>query len=259
MAHGHSAAAFVYTPSDFLGWALRSGWQPAQLPVGVVYTFQAPVARRVAEQTDRFVENTDLTVSNARMYMTDDGGPPVLLACLNPGAAAMVTQLEHLRLLAGEAPLAAVIVGTAGAIAGPHLIADTVVVGSALRTDHISDSYLPPAPVVDADPGLTDALTRRLGERPVTRSWTVTVPYRSTHDDLVAARAGGAEVVEMEAASLFAAGAALDIATAAAVVISDVTRHDEPVDVDWSDTLEPTMVAVDAAIEAIRGEVSAPA
>ena len=54
----------IYTPGDFLGWALASGWKPGVLPVGVIYTFQSPVAGAIAGQTDRFVVNTDLTVAN---------------------------------------------------------------------------------------------------------------------------------------------------------------------------------------------------
>ena len=243
---------FIYTARDFLGWAIASGWEPKVMPVGVVYTFQSRVTRAIADQTDRFVENTDLTLSNARMLMTNDGEAPILVACLNPGAASMTTQMEHLRYLAGDRPLAAVIVGTAGAIAGPHEIGDTLVTESALRTDGISDAFLPMSSRVDADSGLTRRLVDALAGVPAVTSWTVPVPYRSTQADLVAARDAGAEVVEMEAASLFAAGIALDIATAAAVIISDVHRTNEPASVDWSDTLGPTLTALDSAINAIR-------
>ena len=249
-----STSDFIYSPAEFLGWALESGWKPRVLPAGVIYTFQAPVTQAIAARTDRFVENTDLTVSNARMFMTVDDGAPVLVACLNPGAASMVTQLEHLRFLSGGNPLAAIIVGTAGAIAGPHSIGDTVIVGSALRTDGLSDAYLPPSPTVDADPGLAERLQARLGDAATVTSWTVRVPYRSTRLDLLAARRAGAEVVEMEIASLFAAGEALGIRTAAAVIVSDVHRVDEPATVDWSDTLTPMLTAIHAAIEAIRSQ-----
>ncbi len=99
---------FIYTPADFLGWALKSGWQPSTLPIGVVYTFQDPVTRAIVED-ERFVDNTELIVSNARMLMTVVGGDPVLIGCMNPGASSMVTQLEHLRFLAGDSRLSAVI------------------------------------------------------------------------------------------------------------------------------------------------------
>ncbi len=248
---------FHYGAADFLGWALKSGWRPKTLPVGVVYTFQGAVARDIEADTSRFVENADLTVSNARTFLTADDGTPVMLACLNPGAASMATQLDHLRFLAGPAQLAAVIVGTAGAIAGPHAIGDIVVVDSAIATDGVSRAYLPGEELVTADPDLSERLRSLLGDPPVARSWTVAVPYRSTRADVESARAAGAEVVEMEIAALMAVGHALDIATAAAVVVSDVSQVDEPTTVDWSDTGAPTRRALDAAIEAIRTSRSA--
>jgi len=245
---------FYHGAKDFLGWALKSGWKPAILPVGVVYTFQSTVARSISEDTSRFVENADLTVSNGRTYMTSDSGAPVLIACLNPGAAAMATQLDHLRFLSGTDSLSAAIVGTAGAIAGSHAIGDTVIVNSALATDGVSRAYMPGADVVTADPVLSERLRAALLDPPIVRSWTVSVPYRSTRGDLEAARSAGAEVVEMEIAALFAAGHALDVACAAAVVVSDVSKVDEPTTVDWSDTLAPTLRALDAAIAAIRAD-----
>lgn len=179
-----STSGFIYTPSGFLGWALESGWQPKTLPVGVIYTFQAPVARMIAEDSDRFAENEEFTVSNDRMYMTRDDGPPVMVACLNPGGASLAAQLENLKYLGDETRFAAV-AGTAGALTPEFRIGETVIVSSALRTDAISDKYLPPAPVVDADATFVEALWEAMGSTTQqVRTWTVPVPYRSTRQDL---------------------------------------------------------------------------
>lgn len=242
---------FVYTPADFLGWALASGWRPSTLPIGVIFTFQSPMTRLLYEQVDRFVENRELTVSNAQTFMTSDDGPAVLISCLNPGGSSMATQLEHLRFLGGTTRYAG-IVGTAGGLTRDHSIADTVIVGSALRTDAVSHRYLPPAPTVDGDADLATTLSSALGvEAAPATTWTVPVPYRSTPAELEAALGRGATVVEMEIATLFAVAAALDYRATAAVVISDVSRV-EGWEVDWSDTLEPTMAALDAMIAAFR-------
>ncbi|NND01753.1 MAG: hypothetical protein HKN91_03115 [Acidimicrobiia bacterium] len=240
---------YVYTPEDFLGWAIQSGWTPGTLPIGVVFTFQAPVTRALVE-SGKFEENRELTVSNATMLMTSDDEVPVLIACLNPGAVAMATQLEHLRFLGDETRYAAA-VGTAGALTADYLIGETVLIHSALRSDAVSNAYLAPSVHVDADPELTAALERRMPGVATARTWTVSVPYRSTRSDLEAAIEGGASLVEMEVASLFAVGQRLGISAAAALIVSDVARVDGW-EVDWSDTTGPTVHAVTAAVNAMR-------
>ncbi len=244
----------IYSPADFLGWALKSGWSPSVLPIGVIYTFQSPVTRVIEQELD-FVEERELTVSNASMFMTADDGPPVMVGCMNPGSASLATQLEHLRFL-GEATRFAAIVGTAGALTPDFSFAQQVIASSAWRTDGISDRYLPPAPAVDASPGFVAALQGALGtDVPAVRTWTVPVPYRSTRADYDAAVAAGASVVEMEAATLFAVGKALGVETAATLVISDVVRAGA-VDVDWSDFMPPTIKALLATVDVIREQAA---
>lgn len=242
----------VYTPADFLGWALASGWSPGALPIGVVYTFQTSVTRALVER-GRFVENAELTVSNARMLMTKGEEPPVLVACLNPGAVSMVTQLEHLRFL-GETTRFAAIAGTAGALTADYQIGETVMVHSALRNDDVSHSYMTKSQSVEGDPDLMNAVARRLGEPKRARTWTVPVPYRSSRAALDDAVAGGASLVELEVASLFAAGRALGVRATAALIVSDVARVTDW-EVDWSDTTGPTVEAVYAMIDAMREQV----
>lgn len=242
---------FHFSPQSFLGWALQSGWRPGVLPVGVIYTFQPGVRRYLEEHPDRFAPNQDLTVSNAAMYMTVDEGAPVMIGSLNPGGASLATQLEHLRFLGDNTRYVAV-VGTAGGLVAGHHLADTVVVEAALRDEAISDRYLPAARTVNADPEFTAALLTTLGSpKPPVKTWTVAVPYRQTHEDLLAARSDGAEVVEMEIATLFAVAEALEMQAAAAVVISDVSNADGWTS-DWSDTGAPTNAAVEAVISTMR-------
>ncbi|HEX9029307.1 MAG TPA: hypothetical protein VF823_09040, partial [Anaerolineales bacterium] len=53
-------------------------------------------------------------------------------------------------------------------------------------------------------------------------SWTTDAPYRETRREIEQRRQAGAQVVEMEAAALFAAGQALGVQVCAAVVVSDL-------------------------------------
>lgn len=68
-------------------------------------------------------------------------------------------------------------------------------------------------------------------QRPVThqgldlrrgKAWTVAVPYRNTQPEIDQCVADGVLVAEMEAAALFAASQVCGVASAAAVVVSDV-------------------------------------
>lgn len=240
-----------YTPATFLGWALKSGWKPEVLPVGVIFTFQPTVERWARSSSGPFGVCTDLTVSNAATFMSSDDGPPILLSCLNPGGASMVTQLEHLRFLSNETQFAG-IVGTAGSMIGGLNIGDVRVVGTALRSDGISDRYLPPGKEVAGDKAFTEALRERINPHAeAVKTWTVDVPYRMTNTDHEAAVAAKAQVTEMEIASLFAASRCLDLTAAAAVVVSDVSRADGWHS-DWSDTAEPLNNAVLSMIHAMR-------
>ena len=44
--------------------------------------------------SDTFAPNRDLIVSNGQSFITIGDDAPVLVSCLNPGAASMATQLE---------------------------------------------------------------------------------------------------------------------------------------------------------------------
>lgn len=242
---------FHYSPEAFLGWALKSGWRPGLMPIGVIYTFQPGVRRYLEEHPERFSPNADLTVSNASMFMTADEAAPVLVACLSPGAASLATQLEHLRFLGNETRFAA-IVGTAGALVSGHNIADTLVIDSALRDDLISDRYLAPGRIVEGDRAFSATLAERLElDTEPARTWTVPVPYRQTPAELAAAKHDGACTVEMEIATLFAVAEALDYRATAAVIISDVSNADGWHS-DWSETAGPTNAALEATISSMR-------
>ncbi len=247
--HEHDS---VYTPADFLGWALRSGWDPGTLPVGVVFTFQGFLTRHLTDHPDDFVEAPALAPSNSRVFLTA-GEPAVAVSCLNAGGATMAAQMEHLLFLGDTRRFA--VVGTAGGLVPDMQIAERALVTRALRDEGISHHYLPPGRYVDAPGGLTADLRAELRQRfggvAERTTWTVPVPYRTTADEVAAYIAEGVSVVEMEIASLFAVAQARGAEAAAAVVISDVARVDG-VEVEWRDANAPLVELLDAAIAAIR-------
>ena len=87
-----------------------------------------------------------------------------------------------------------------------------VAVTSAIRDEGTSFHYLPPAPKVDAPPGVPRFLEKELQKLPLPVKsgavWTTDAPYRETAPQLERYAKVGVLAVEMQAASLFAFAAA---------------------------------------------------
>jgi uridine phosphorylase len=98
--------------------------------------------------------------------------------------------------------------GGAGALTPELVLGHDVVVTSAVRDEGTSYHYLPPAPVVEADPHAVTALVRALeatgAAHTLGRSWSTDAIYRETRSRVERRRAAGCLTVEMEAAALFA-------------------------------------------------------
>lgn len=107
-----------------------------------------------------------------------------------------------------------------------------VIIERAWRDEGTSLHYLAPSAWAHADPTILADLTdlpRIAAGQPVVRgtSWTTDAPYRETPDALAAAQQEGIAAVEMEAAALYAFGAARRRAVLCiAHVTNDVTEAD---------------------------------
>jgi uridine phosphorylase len=113
----------------------------------------------------------------------------------------------------------AIRVGTCGALDRGLAHGDLVVAADAVADDGTSRA-LGAGEAVAPDPGLTEALTAGLPEgRAPARIVSTDLFYDDGRDE--GWRERGAAVVEMEAATLFALGEKLGVATACALVVSD--------------------------------------
>jgi uridine phosphorylase len=101
---------------------------------------------------------------------------------------------------------------SAGQVSPGLEIPSLVIPTAAIRDEGTSYHYLPAAERVDGDAGLTLALQAELGGLglPVVTGpvWTTDAPYRETAEQLERHARDGILAVEMQAASLFAFGAA---------------------------------------------------
>ena len=240
----------TFSPASFLDAARRNGWSPGRLPTAMVFAFQPAIAGHLAESDD-FEEQPEMAVGNGRCFITV-ADPAIAVSCMSPGSA-YVGQIENQLALGGASRF--VILNLAGGL-GPDVAAgDLAVIEAAVRDDGISDHYLAPGDVVDADEALTESLLAAVRALdPTARrhvSWTNPAVFRQTqaeHDHYVAA---GVTIVESEIASLLAVCAAHGVAGGAVVVVSaNPDVDDDPI--DWNTMSNTQRQTLSAVISALR-------
>ncbi len=172
------------------------------MPAAAVLCFFPDVVEELAGEP-LLVLRTEL--GRVPVRVVERGGRRV--AVLHPGVGAPLAAmfLEDLIALGARRFVA---VGGAGSLRPDLVLGHAVVVDSAVRDEGTSYHYLPPARVVDADPGgvrvLSGALTAAGVPHVVGRSWTTDAVFRETRTRVERRRAEGCAIVEMEAAALFA-------------------------------------------------------
>ncbi len=143
------------------------------------------------------------------MYIVDVDGDRFGLVARTIGGPYAVLVAEQLR-----ASGARVILGltSAGRVSPGLPVPSLVVPMRAIRDEGTSYHYLPAAASVNADAGLAEILQEELSSvgLPVVTGnvWTTDAPYRETREQLERHARDGVLAVEMQAASLFAFGAA---------------------------------------------------
>ena len=107
-----------------------------------------------------------------------------------------------------------------------------LVVTSAIRDEGTSYHYLPAQREVECPTlvaGIFEQELRETGRTVRTgKVWTTDAPYRETKEQLLCWANEGVLAVEMQAASLFAFGAARGVAVASVAMISNAVDHDGP-------------------------------
>jgi uridine phosphorylase len=232
----------LHGPEQFLGAALAAGWDPGEIPNGVVFVFDHRLRTYVEQRSDS-VEAPELAPGNARVFRIGRS----IVSCLSAGPATMVTQMQNLEYLGTRQ---FVIVGAAGSISRVVPPGATMIPTAAVRDDGVSQHYLPPSRHATPSPLLSERLCQLLPHAIGGITWTVATPYRMTARELEIHSGAGVVAVEMEAAALFAVAEAISVDAAAVLVISDVTTPSEHIE-DWAATAEPLVDALDAAVQAV--------
>lgn len=142
------------------------------------------------------------------------GGPYAVLIAeqLQTAGARLIVGLTSAGRVSFELPLPCLVVAT-----------------SAIRDEGTSYHYLPPGKEVACPTPVISHLERELSATGWTvrcgKVWTTDAPYRETAVQLQEWAAEGVLAVEMQAASLFAFGAARDAAVASVAVVSNAIDH----------------------------------
>lgn len=140
-----------------------------------------------------------------RLYELNREGRKVGLFAVGVGAPLAAAQLEEI-VASGYRNV--VVCGSAGVLDSSIEFASVMVCTSAIRDEGTSYHYLPAGESVDADPTACRIISRTLAEEGVAhfagRSWTNDAFYRETPGKVERRRAQGCQMVEMEAAALFA-------------------------------------------------------
>ena len=199
--------------------ALRRSRAPARVPEAVVLTHQTDLFRALAP---RFRTRSQRGLSAELRPVPATGGRLAAAGKLGVGGPATAILVEELSVLGVKQIVA---VDIAASIDPARRSGAVVVAPSAHCGDGTSPHYAPGRPSVPADERLVDRLLDALSAAGLTPKrgsvWSTDAPYRETARLIEEARGRGAALIDMETAALYAAGAALGIATAAVLVVAD--------------------------------------
>jgi uridine phosphorylase len=224
----------VYRADDFVEHLRTSGWDPGQLPEGVIFTYGG-FDLMCSAQPEVFSMNPMLGPGPGRFFLVNATDARVGVCCMGIGAPAVVAQMEVLGSLGVRRFLS---IGTAGGLDPDHAPGDVVVLTGAVRDEGTSYHYVAPEIEVSPDATLTEDLATALARSDIAtmrgRTWTTDAPYRQTAEEISALRDRGVVVVEMEASALFALASVRAVPIASAVVIDSV--FGEPIGPPTMDT-----------------------
>ena len=220
----------VFLPENLLRESRRQRGLPmGTVPVVCALDPDGDIVRHLCDQ-HRAHQSRSWACYHTDLWVTAIDGLQVGIVGGAVGAPFAVLVAEELRVSGCQLLIS---ITSAGRIADHLPPEGMVLIERALRGEGTSAAYLPPAPDIAMDRDLRAWVVARVETfpRPVlpVTSWTTDAPFRETATALQAARDAGADIVEMEAAALYAFGHArgMDVVCLAQVTNGmAVTEHD---------------------------------
>jgi uridine phosphorylase len=163
-----------------------------------------------------------LSSSFSNLYLIEDGMVGVL-GGWGVGAPALSIKMEELIALGVKKFIA---VGIAGTLMDKHPIGEFIVASKALAEDGVAHLYLKNKNFAEAEQNLTCvwrdfAKSRALPDFHEAGAWSFSAMFRETPADVIRVTKQGYDVVEMEAATLYAIGKEKGAQAISLFVISD--------------------------------------
>jgi uridine phosphorylase len=211
----------ILTAADVLAWrrGLRGGRRPADIARALLVADRSIVDELRRRRRGLLLEGPSGPVA---VLPRSAAGAVAVAAPPGIGAPAAAIAVEELAVLGARD---IVFIGYAGGLERALASGDLVLIDDALRGDGVSTHYGATGPTCAADPTAAGRLTGTLAGTGIDhrrgRSWTTDALYRETPRAVARARAGGAIVVELEIAAVYAVAASLGVAAAGAVVVGD--------------------------------------
>ncbi len=203
------AAPSLFQPENLLREARRQLELPdVSVPRVCLLDPDGDIVRHL-QATGRGVPHPGWACYHTEMWVTDLHGLSVGIVGLAVGAPFAVLIAEQLSVSGAELILSITSAGQIRSLGDPPYF---VLITKALRDEGTSHHYLPAADWSYLASSLEERLAPALRDlsEPVLPgiSWTTDAPYRETQSAISAAEAAGIDCVEMEAAALYAYGAA---------------------------------------------------
>lgn len=240
----------VFTARDLVDYRRRHGLLPDLAPPAtVVVCFSRGLMAHVPR---RYRTRRVAGFAAEFLLLEETAGRVAVAGNFGVGGPATATVVEELAALGTRR---FVIVGSAGGLQPELQPGGLVLAERAVRDEGLSRHYLPAAEEVGADAECVGALGRTLAARQLAfragTTWTTDAPYREIRREVLRHQRAGVLTVEMEAASLFAVGQALGLATAALLVVFDVLADGRwQLDLDRRPVEQGLRAALDAVVAA---------
>lgn len=220
-------APSLFQPADLLRGARRQkGLPDTAVPAVALLDPDGDIVRHLAD-SGRGRRHPGWACFHTEMWTVELDGIDIGVVGRAVGAPFAVLVAEQLAASGADLVIS---VTSAGQIAPLQGLPCFVLIDRALRDEGTSAHYLPPARWSSLDDQLGKRLTEALERLPepvrTGTAWTTDAPYRETAAAIAAARAEGITCVEMEAAALYAYGAARRRAVVCLAHITNTTATD---------------------------------